>query len=89
MDTTCQFISRFLFSKHMEGQINWKKEFKKFLLIVIKLESGDTAKTYVVMGFRNAQNWIDLQVGDKVGGLVWLDEKRKLISADSPVYPLN
>lgn len=73
----------------MEGKITWKKEVKNFLLFTIKFENGDSGKTYVVRGFRNEANWTDLKIGDRVGGLTWFDEKRKLISADSAVYPLD
>lgn len=74
----------------MEGQITWKKDIRKdTVLIIFKLDNGDSAKTYIVKGFKNAENWVHLQIGNKVGGLIWFDEKRKLISADSAVYPLN
>jgi hypothetical protein len=73
----------------MEGQITWNREVKNYLLYTIKLENGDSGKTYVVKGFKNEANWSHLQVGDRVGGLIWFDEKKKIISADSPVYPLD
>ena len=73
----------------MEGQITWKSDAKKYLLFTIKLENGDSGKTYVVRGFKNEPHWADLKIGDRVGGLVWFDEKKRVISADSAVYPLD
>lgn len=73
----------------MEGQITWKKEVKNYLLFTIKFENGNSGKTYVVKGFRNEANWSHLKIGDRVGGLTWHDESKKVISADSPVYPLE
>lgn len=73
----------------MEGKITWKAEVKNFLLYTIKLENGDSGKTYVVKGFRNEPHWAALKIGDRIGGLVWFDEKKKVISADSPIYPLD
>ena len=73
----------------MEGQITWRKEVKNYLLFTIKLEDGESGKTYVVRGFRNEAHWEHLKIGDKVGGLMWFEKKGKLISADSPVYLLS
>lgn len=72
----------------MESTITWKTEVKNYLLFTFKFENGDGAKTYIVKGFKNEPNWSHLKIGDKVGGLVWHDKQKKLISADSPVYRL-
>ncbi|GEM_PF-2894961 len=73
----------------MEGQITWKADVKNYLLITIKLENSDSGKTYVVKGFKNEPHWRQLKIGDRIGGLVWFNEKKKIISADSPIYPLD
>lgn len=73
----------------MEGQITWRSDIKRCLLFVFRLVNGESAKTYVVKGFRNEPLWADLKIGDRVGGLQWFDEAKKIISADSPVYPLE
>ena len=72
----------------MEGQITWRGEVKNYLLFIIKLENGVCGKTYVVKGFRNEVNWAHFKIGNCVGGLEWFDERKKILSADSPVYPL-
>lgn len=73
----------------MEAIITWKKELKNYLHFALKLENGESGKTYIVKGFRNEPNWSHLKIGDKVGGLVWHSETKKVISADSPVYRLG
>lgn len=73
----------------MEGQITWKGDIKKYLLFTIKLENGISAKTYVVKGFKNEPLWVDLKIGDCVGGLDWFDKEKKIISADLPVHPIE
>ena len=73
----------------MEGKVTWRAEVKNFLLLTLKLENGDSGKTYVVKGFRNEAQWSHLKIGDRIGGLIWFDEKKKVISADSPIYPLD
>ena len=73
----------------MERQITWNADIKKCLLFTIKFENGDSGKTYVVKGFKNEARWSHLKIGDRLGGLVWFDEKKKIIDADSPIYPLD
>ena len=73
----------------MEGKVTWRAEVKNFLLLTLKLENGDSGKTYVVKGFRNEAQWSHLKIGDRIGGLIWFDERKKVISADSPIYPLD
>jgi len=73
----------------MEGIITWKKEVKNYLLFTLKLENGDSGKTYVVKGFKNEAHWSQLKIGDRVDGLIWFDAKKKVISADSPIIVLG
>lgn len=70
----------------MEGIITWKGEVKNYFLFTVKLSNGDSAKTYVVKGFRNCANWSHLKIGDHVDGLEWQNESKKIINADSPVH---
>lgn len=73
----------------MEAKITWKKEIKDYLLFNFKFENGEGGKTYVVKGFKNEINWSYFKIGDKVGGLIWHNKEKKLISADSPTYRLD
>jgi hypothetical protein len=87
---SCQAKSGFsiywLINSIMEGKITWKGEVKNYLLFTLKLANGDSAKTYVVKGFRNIAIWSHLKIGDQIEGLQWKDEQKKLIDADSPVH---
>ncbi len=74
----------------MEGQIIWAHEFKTgHFIYVIRLENDISVKTYVVKGFKNWAAWKNFKAGDGIGGLDWFDKEKKIISADSPIYPLE
>lgn len=73
----------------MEGKITSCIEIKNYILFTLRLENGLSAKTYVVKGFKNELHWLQFKVGDAVGGLEWFDERKKIVSADSPVHLLD
>lgn len=71
----------------MSGEILKKISSRKLITFIIQLDEGGNPKVNIVPTFRNAVNWIDLEPGDRVTGLIW-KESGKIIDGDSPVERL-
>lgn len=71
----------------MEGVIKRINEKDSFVAVLIYLPATKKfGMTYTGTNYRNYVNWSDIKVGDRVSGLSWKDENRKLLDADSPVH---
>lgn len=56
--------------------------------VFCKMEDGKSARAYLIESFGNFKNWQPyLRVGQVLEGLVWKNEKERIIDADSPLSP--
>jgi hypothetical protein len=78
-----------IYKKIMKAKITFIRNVPRGIMLVFKLEDGRSAHTYTGKQYRNYRFWKDLLIGDSIVGLKWEDETKKLISADSVVYPLS
>ena len=58
----------------------------KFTTYLFRLADGNVGRVYTGPQYRNFHNWKDFRTGDFVSGLVWYDEVKKTLNADSPVH---
>ena len=81
-----------------EGKITWvgpfiksKKHGHYYRIVSLRIlgDEEKQAKVYLDPSLRNYKNWETLLVeGNVVGGLIWEDKSKGLISGDSPVFLL-
>ena len=72
----------------MEGKIIRVTPVNDGVMFLVWFEGKKYGRTYTGEKYRNFDNWRDLKVGDKIGGLVWKDERRGLIDGDSNAHLL-
>jgi len=54
-----------------------------FVTYILRLENGESGRLYTGNGFRNYSNWKGLKVGDRIEGLRWKSEEKRILDADS------
>ena len=70
----------------MEGQIIRVVDVRDGVMYLVWFGGSKYGRTYTGEKYRNFDNWKDLKVGDKIGGLIWKDEDGGLVDGDSSVH---
>lgn len=71
----------------MKGKIKNIVPAGKSKMYLIWLEEiGGFGRTYTGPTYRNYDYWKELKIGDWIEGLVWKDEGRKILDADSHIF---
>ena len=73
----------------INGTIKKITEVKGGVMYLAHIDGEGYGRTYSGERYRNYDNWKDLRVGDRVGGLRWKDKEKNLIDADSPICPID
>lgn len=77
----------------MKGEINAEivgiSPSGNFINIFFRLDNGKSSHTFTGKQYRNYAIWSQFKVGDRVGGLNWKNEKKRLIDADSHAYLIS